>query len=56
MKIVDKATNTIYLGELSKYNGNTVLENAQMITEILTIKAEIYGIPQRICFYVEGKK
>ena len=56
MGIVDETTNTIDLAELSKYNGKTEVENAKMITKILAIKAEVYGIPQKICFYVEGKK
>lgn len=55
MTILDK-DGTIHLDELSKYNGKTEFENAKMITEILMIKAEVYGIPQTIHSYFKGKK
>ena len=39
---------TINLGELSKYNGLSEFENMKAILEILSVKAEVYDIPQRV--------
>lgn len=46
--ILNKETNTINLGELSKYNGKSGLENFKVIMELLVQKAEFYDIPQKV--------
>ena len=38
----------IDLAELSKYNGQSELENIKLIIAFLTQKAEAYGIPQTV--------
>lgn len=43
-------TNIINLAELSRLNGKSELENAKTITKILMMKAEVYGISQRVVF------
>jgi len=48
-------TNTIQLGELSKYNGKTELENAKMIISLLMIKAAVNNIPQKITVTCKGR-
>lgn len=56
-EIIDKASGTISLAELSKYNGKTEFENMKWIVEFLQAKAEFYDRPQKmiITFKKEGK-
>jgi len=55
LEIINK-DGSINLGELSKYNGKTEVENAKMIASILAQKAEAYGIPQTIHFTCSSTK
>ncbi len=48
MKIVDKKTGAISLAELSKFNGESEVENAKKIINFLAQKAEFYDTPQTI--------
>jgi len=48
--------NKINLEELSKYNGKSEFENAKMIIQILAMKAEIYGIPQKVVARFTGER
>jgi len=57
--IIDRVSGTIDLGELSKFNGKSELENAKTITKVLMMKAEVYGISQKVVFSfpkVRGEK
>ena len=40
--------NTVNMGELSRQNGKSELENLKAIMEILEIKAAIYDTPQKV--------
>lgn len=47
--------NTINLKKLSKYNGESELENAKKIILLLAQKAEFYGIPQTVLLTFPGE-
>jgi len=46
----------IDLAELSKYNGQSELENIKLIIAFLTQKAEAYGIPQTVRLTYKGEE
>lgn len=43
-----KEDGSISLSELSKYNGESELENLKRLISLLAIKAEYYDIPQKV--------
>ena len=45
--IIDK-DDTINMGELSKQNGKSEIENFKTILQILEVKAGVYDIPQKV--------
>ena len=46
----------ISLAELSKYNGQSEVENIKLIITFLTQKAEAYGIPQTVHLTYKGNE
>jgi len=46
----------INLGKLSKQTGRTEVELAKTILTLLNIKANVYGIPQKVIMSVEKGK
>lgn len=46
--LIDKETGAINMAELCRYNGKSEFDNLKTIVGILALKAEVYGITQKL--------